>query len=137
MGELVGHLIATLAAQTHGVGIAAPQIGVDKRVAIMDVRARDPQKSREILINPLIIEMEGRVISREGCMSLPDYTATLNRAEKVSIEWHGLRGKKKRRTFTGIEAICIQHELDHLDGKLILDRVTSLKTDLLPRRLRR
>ncbi len=134
--SLVNDLIATMGSQSSGIGIAAPQVGVEKRVAIMDVRTRDPKKSREVLINPVILHSEGRVISREGCMSLPDYTATLNRLEKVTLEWRDINGKTRRRIFTGIEAICLQHELDHLEGKLILDRVASLKTDLLPRRHR-
>lgn len=123
-----------MGSQPRGIGIAAPQVGVEKRVAIMDVRTRDPKKFREVLINPVILHSEGRVISREGCMSLPDYTATLNRLEKVTLEWRDINGKTRRRIFTGIEAICLQHELDHLEGKLILDRVANLKTDLLPRR---
>ncbi len=132
--RLVDDMIATMVVQPRGIGIAAPQVGVEKRVAVMDVRDRDPKKSREILINPVILHSEGRVISREGCMSLPDYTATLHRAEKVSLAWRDLSGKIRKRIFTGIEAVCLQHELDHLEGKLILDRVACLKTDVIPRK---
>lgn len=123
----------TLYAQPHGIGIAAPQVGEPKRVIIVDVSFRDPSKKQEIMLNPLLIRSEGEAISREGCMSIPDYTAHIKRALRVWARWQDPLGKRHERLFSGIEAICLQHEVDHLNGMLFIDRVTSLKTDVFPR----
>ena len=88
------------------------------------------------MINPRIRRTEGEALSREGCMSLPDYTANLIRAACVWIEWTDKNGKRHEKMTEGIEAICLQHELDHLHGKLFIDRVASLKTDVFPRKFK-
>ena len=129
-------LIETLYAQRSGIGIAAPQVGESLRIILMDVSPRDSTKKREVMINPVILSNEGKVLCREGCMSLPDYTATVQRAQSVTVVWRDESGTRRKRRFEGIEAICVQHEVDHLNGKLILDRVSCLKTDVLPRRRR-
>ncbi len=131
------NLVETLYAQPGGIGIAAPQVGEARRVIVVDVSSKDPSRRREIMINPVIRQMEGEVLSREGCMSLPDYTGNVIRAARLSIEWTDERGKRQRRLATGIEAICLQHELDHLNGILFIDRISSLKTDIFPRKRRR
>ena len=102
----------------------------------MDVSPRDPSKERHVMINPVIRDRGGEVTSREGCMSLPDYTANVRRSEWVTVSWQDEKGKRQKKTFRGIEAMCVQHEVDHLDGLLILDRVSCLKTDVLPRKTR-
>lgn len=130
-------LMETLYAQSGGIGIAAPQVGVAQRVIILDVSSRDASKHRELMINPVILKMEGEVLSREGCMSLPDYTAMIRRAEKVLVSWQDDRGASHKKWSQGIEAICLQHEVDHLAGILFIDRVASLKTDIMPRKNRR
>ena len=130
---LVKDLIATMKRQPHGIGIAAPQIGVAKQVAIVDVSARIPQAQRLILVNPKIVALSDEKASREGCMSLPDYTANLKRYDSVHLKWQNEKGESQERIFGGIEGICIQHEVDHLNGVLFLDRVTSLKRDMIPR----
>ena len=126
----------TLYAQTGGIGIAAPQVGIDKRLILIDISSKDPTKHLEVMINPVILVQEGEVLSREGCMSLPDYTANVKRFERLQLEWTDIRGWKKEKTAHGIEAICIQHEIDHLNGMLFIDRVVSLKTDVFPRQRR-
>lgn len=126
----------TLYAQTGGIGIAAPQVGIGKRLIIVDVRSKDPGKRQEVMINPVIRWQEGEVLSREGCMSLPDYTAHVKRFERIHVEWIDLNGKKREKIAHGIEAICLQHEVDHLNGMLFIDRVVSLKTDVFPRQKR-
>jgi len=125
-------LLETLRAQPHGIGIAGPQVGEGIRVIIVDVSLRDPSKRLEVMVNPILRYREGETLSREGCMSLPDYTANV-RAERVSVEWTDLSGRKCRKWASGIEAVCLQHEIDHLNGLLFIDRVTSLKTDVFPR----
>lgn len=134
--EFLEDLIETLCAQPSGIGIAAPQVGERLRILVVDVSPRDPKKKREILINPVLVSREGEAMSREGCMSLPDYTANVMRFAKVTVRWRDEKGKIKTRGFSGIEAICLQHEMDHLEGGLIIDRVGCLKTDVIPRRHR-
>ena len=117
------------------VGIAAPQVGVARRVAIVDVtpmfkgdRKRKPKSSyngRLVLINPEIIERDGEVTGREGCLSVPDYTGNVLRADKIRIRTSDQRGDSREYHCYGFESRAIQHELDHLDGKLFLDRVIN------------
>ena len=120
-------------AQPHGIGIAAPQIGISKQIALVDVSARVGSAKRLVLINPVILEMREGGISREGCMSLPDYTAQIKRYHWIHLRWQNETGKTQEKTCRAIEAICVQHEADHLNGILFIDRVTSLKRDLIPR----
>jgi len=123
--------------QPHGIGIAAPQIGVSLRVAIVDVSSRVEGAQRRVLVNPQILTQGPECLSREGCMSLPDYTADLRRFEWIEAQWCDEKGTLQRETFRGIEAVCVQHEVDHLQGVLFLDRVACLKTDMYPRNRRR
>lgn len=131
---LIKDLTETLDKQPAGIGIAAPQVGEAQRVIVVDVSPRDPSKARQIMLNPRILRQEGEVLSREGCMSLPDYTANVKRAERVLIQWVDEKGARHEKWTEGIEAVCLQHEIDHLNGVLFIDRVASLKTDLFPRR---
>jgi len=121
--------------EAHGIGIAAPQIGLSHRIAIIDVSAREPSAKKMVLVNPIIHEMRDMEIGREGCMSVPDYTALVKRYRWIRFSYHDEFGKPHEKISEGIEAICVQHEIDHLDGKLLIDRVHCLKTDLLPRRM--
>ena len=131
---LVRDLEKVLHQQPHGIGIAAPQIGTPLRVAIVDVSGRDPKAKKWILINPKIREFREEIFSREGCMSIPDYRGDIKRYKQVWVEWQDFSGRKLSRQVTGIEAICAQHEIDHLDGRLFIDHVASLKRDLIPRK---
>lgn len=126
-------LIDTLYAQPAGIGIAAPQVGEPRQVIIVDVSLKDPSKHQFVMFNPRIIRQEGEVLTREGCMSLPDYTANVVRGARVVAAWRDPEGERHERAFTGIEAICLQHEMDHLNGLLFIDRVGSLKTDVFVR----
>ena len=102
---------------SDGVGIAAPQVGVAVRACIVDI----DQKSRYDLINPVITMREGSVVDNEGCLSCPNLFGDVERAEKVRVEYTNRFGKKKTLDAEGLLARCIQHELDHLDGKLFID----------------
>ena len=137
LSKLIKRLVAVMKKQASGIGIAAPQIGVGQRVAVVDVSARIPAAERLILVNPVILEMAEPIGSREGCMSLPEYTADLKRYQWIRVRWQDEAGRFHEKATQGIEAICIQHEVDHLEGKLFIDRVISLKTDMLPRLLKR
>ena len=135
--RFLADFLETLFAQPGGIGIAAPQVGEGRQIAIVDVSSKDSSKDRLILINPEILEQEGEVLSREGCMSLPDYTANVKRASRIVITWTDEHGRRHQKSTSGIEAICMQHEVDHLNGVLFIDRVASLKTDVFPRKKRR
>ena len=112
----------------EGVGIAAPQVGVSIRAAVVDV----DRKTRYDLINPVITFREGSVIDNEGCLSCPDLFGDVERAEKIRVEFINRFGKKKTLEAEGLLARCIQHELDHLDGRLFIDiakNITKGKKD--------
>ncbi len=133
LSKLIMRMGTIMRSQRHGIGIAAPQIGVDKQVALVDVSSRQKDAKRLILVNPVILEASIEKPSREGCMSLPDYTAQIKRYEKINLRWQDETGRFLEQAFEGIEAVCIQHEVDHLQGILFIDRVISLKRDLIPR----
>ncbi len=123
----------------HSVGIAAPQIGDLRRVAVVDVSKSKLGKKQENhgllqMVNPEIIEKEGSQVVREGCMSVPDYTGNVTRAETIVVQFLDQNQQLQVIHAAGFEAIAIQHELDHLDGFLFLDRVSSLKSDLFRRK---
>ncbi len=119
------------------VGIAAPQIGVLSRIAIVDT-SRNPKHlgghGLLVLVNPKIIAHEGEQFFREGCLSLPDYTANIRRYQHITVEALGLGGEPITLDAEGFESVVVQHEIDHLDGLLFLDRVANVKTDLFRRK---
>lgn len=121
------------------VGIAAPQIGVMERVAIVDT-SRNPKYPKAhgllVLVNPRIATHEGEQFFREGCLSLPDYTANIRRHQKITVEALDLDGRPVQIEADGFEAVVLQHEINHLDGVLFLDRVANVKTDLFRRKSR-
>ena len=119
------------------VGIAAPQVGVLSRLAIVDT-SRNPKypggHGLLVLVNPTIVASDGEQFFREGCLSLPDYTANIKRHAAVTVSALGLNGEQISINAEGFEAVVLQHEIDHLDGVLFLDRVSNVKTDLFRRR---
>lgn len=128
-------LIDTMRSFPGCVGIAAPQIGEPVRVAVVDCtghpRAEDPN-GLLVLVNPRIVQADGAELGREGCLSIPDLTANVRRATAIAVEAGPVAAQS-----VGFEARCIQHELDHLDGVLFLDRVESLAHDLFVRKVYR
>jgi len=138
--NFVAELEATMRAGPGGVGIAAPQVGYFQRIVIVDVSAmrKLPKKSsnngRMVLINPEITEWDGMVMGREGCMSVPDFTGNVIRAEKICFTAFDECGEQREFSSEGYEARAVQHEVDHLDGLLFLDRLVSRRTDLFQRK---
>ena len=130
--QLVQDLIDTVAA-SPGVGLAAPQIGIPKRAFIVDVRPK-PGAGLLVLLNPEIVSSSGPKTGREGCLSIPDFTAKVRRPQEIVIRGIKPDGSSVVLHSSGFEAVCIQHELDHLDGILFLDRVASLKRDVFRRK---
>ena len=119
------------------VGIAAPQVGHFQRIAIVDISSKPKMinHGRMVLINPEITEWDGMVMGREGCMSVPDYTGNVIRAEAISFTAFDEFGEPHEYTCEGFEARAIQHEVDHLDGMLFLDRLVSRRSDLFRRKV--
>ncbi|MCM2265505.1 MAG: peptide deformylase [Desulfuromonadales bacterium] len=139
VGELIQDLVDTMQAAGHSVGVAAPQIGDLRRVVVVDVspsKLGQQQHNHGLLemVNPRIIERSGSRTFREGCMSVPEYTGNVTRAEHIVVEFTDRQGRLRAIESSGFEAVAIQHELDHLDGLLFLDRVSSLKTDVFRRK---
>ncbi|MCW8908382.1 MAG: peptide deformylase [Sedimenticola sp.] len=120
------------------VGIAAPQVGRFQRIVIVDVsntRKPVPNHGYMILVNPEITHWEGFEMGREGCLSVPDYTGNVIRATQIRIRAQDPWGEPLEYEMEGFEARAIQHELDHLDGMLFIDRVVSRRTDLFQRKV--
>jgi peptide deformylase len=136
--NLVNDLLDTMRAGPGSVGVAAPQIGVTLRVCVVDVSAsrhgKDNNHGQLCMINPEIIAREGVAIMREGCMSVPDYTGDVERATSITVRYNETDGSSHEIDATGFEAVAIQHEMDHLDGILFLDRIVSIKTGLFRRK---
>ncbi len=134
--RFVDRLEQTMRGAPGGVGIAAPQVGHLFRIAIVDVSSRPKIacNGRMVLINPEILSWEGMVKGREGCMSVPDFTGNVVRAECITVSALDETGRQREYRCTGYEARAVQHEIDHLDGLLFLDRLVSRRTDLFPRK---
>ena len=136
--NLIEYLLDTMHAGQGSVGVAAPQIGVILRVCVVDVsksrNGKDNNHGLLRMINPVITARSGAAIMREGCMSVPDYTGDIERATEITICFDEPDGTSRQITATGFEAVAIQHEMDHLDGLLFLDRIMSVKTGLFRRK---
>ena len=135
---LIDDLLDTMGAGPGSVGVAAPQIGVTLRVCVVDVSANRHGKENNhgllVMVNPEIVHREGAAIMREGCMSVPDYTGDVERATAITVRFTDAAGTEREIAAVGFEAVAIQHEMDHLDGFLFLDRISSLKTGLFRRK---
>jgi peptide deformylase len=133
----VDDLEETRLAGPGAVGIAAPQVGWFQRVVIVDVSGRSKTRSHGhlILVNPEITEWEGYAVGREGCLSVPDYTGNVIRAEKIHLQALDRDGNALSFDMDGFEARAVQHEMDHIDGLLFLDRLVSRRQDLFQRKV--
>jgi len=134
--KLISDMCDTMKSSPHCVGIAAPQVGVLSRIVAVDVSLNiKPHKNNGLLImiNPEIIYSSGKLKSREGCLSVPAFTGNVTRKAKIEVKYLDINGEKKILKTSGFESIVVQHEIDHLDGFLFLDRVSSLKTDIFKR----
>ena len=133
----IAELEETMRAGPGGVGIAAPQVGDFRRIVIVDIssKPKHPNHGRLVLINPEILHWEGMAVGREGCMSVPDFTGNVIRAENIKLQALDEHGEVKQYHFEGFEARAVQHEMDHLDGLLFLDRLVSRRNDLFARKV--
>ena len=122
---------------SQGIGLAAPQLGVSRRVIVVDVTPYDPDQKPFALINPEVVSGEGEVDSTEGCLSVPDLLETIKRKEKVTVRGLDEEGKEVEIEATGMLAICLQHEIDHLNGTTIVERLSPVKRDLIRNKLKK
>lgn len=135
--QTVADLRDTMDASSHSVGIAAPQIGKLLRIIVVDASKNkkcENNHGKMVMINPEILKWEGILQFREGCMSVPDYTGNVNRARKIVVQYQDENLEQKALEAEEFEAVLIQHEMDHLDGVLFIDRVVSKRTDLFRRK---
>lgn len=135
--RFVANLEETRQQGPAAVGIAAPQVNRHQRIVLIDcstTRKPVPNHGHLVLINPEIIEWEGHETGREGCLSVPDYTGNVLRARQIVLTALDLAGNEQRYDMEGFEARAVQHELDHLDGLVFLDRVVSRRQDIFPRK---
>ncbi len=121
----------------RGVGLAAPQIGISKRLAVVDVTFKEDPKAKLVLINPEIVNKEGRQRGTEGCLSIPEFREEVTRAQTVTIRAQDLTGKFFEHTGEDLLARAFQHETDHLHGKLYISHISALKRDLMKRKIRK
>jgi peptide deformylase len=136
LGILVDNMFESMY-EAHGVGLAAPQIGILKRLAVIDVTFKEDPDAKLVLVNPQIIHKEGKQAQSEGCLSVPDFRETVTRAKKVTIRAQDLHGKWYEKTGEELLARAFSHEIDHLDGKLYISHISALKRDLIKRKIRK
>jgi peptide deformylase len=121
----------------HGVGLAAPQIGISKRIAVIDVTFKEDPKAKLVLINPEIIHTEGRHTQHEGCLSLPEFRENVTRPMHVTVRAQDAKGNWFEKTGEDLLARAFVHETDHLNGRLYIHHISALKRDLIRRKVRK
>src|SRR5215472_11477855 len=121
----------------HGVGLAAPQIGISKRIAVIDVTFKEDPEAKIVLVNLEIIHVEGRLTSNEGCLSIPEFREKVTRARKVTARAQNLKGESFEVTGEELLARALLHETDHLNGKLYISHISALKRDMMKRKIRK
>ena len=119
-----------------GIGLAAPQIGVSQRVIVMDCSTKDEAPQPEVLIDPEICwRSEETNVHEEGCLSIPEQFAEIERPAEVELRWTALDGTAQQGHFEGLRATYVQHEIDHLDGKLVIDHLGALRRQMITRKM--
>jgi len=120
-----------------GVGLAAPQIGISKRIAVVDITFKEEPEAKLVLVNPEIIRKEGRQRGTEGCLSLPEFREEVTRAQRVTVRAQDANGNLFEHTGEDLLARAFLHETDHLNGKLYISHISALKRDLIKRKIRK
>ena len=121
----------------HGVGLAAPQIGISKRLAVIDTTFKEDPNGKLVLANPEIIHTEGRHTQNEGCLSIPEFRESVTRPRKVTVRAQDVKGNFFEKTGEELLARAFLHETDHLNGKLYISHISALKRDLMNRKIRK
>jgi peptide deformylase len=134
--QLVDDMFESMYA-AHGVGLAAPQIGISKRIAVIDVTFKEDPDAKIVLVNPEIVHTEGRQTSSEGCLSIPEFREKVTRPMKVKVRAQNLHGDTIEVEGEELLARALLHETDHLNGKLYISHISTLKRDLMKRKIRK
>jgi peptide deformylase len=132
---LAGNMLEVMYGEP-GIGLAAPQLGELVRLIVVDTEwtEEDAERNPLVLVNPQLVAREGEITWTEGCLSVPDFQADVERAERVALEARDLEGQVVEISAEGIQAVCFQHEIDHLDGILFIDRISRLKREMYARK---
>jgi len=134
--QLIENMFETMYA-AKGVGLAAPQVGVSKRVTVIDISVGEDEEKKLVLINPEITSTEGKQVGEEGCLSIPGFREPVSRANKVTIKAHNEKGEALELTGEELLARAFQHEIDHLNGKLFINHLSALKRDIIRRKIKK
>ncbi len=141
--QLVDDMLETMY-HAEGVGLAAPQIGVTKRIIVVDCGEREAEEARplspkepHVIINPVVTKKDGKIVWEEGCLSVPGYTDEVERAKTVTVEGLNREGEAISIEADGLLAVCLQHEIDHLEGVLFVDRLSRLKQSVVKKKLKK
>ena len=137
MRQLAADMLETMY-EERGIGLAANQVAVLKQIVVVDVMAGDEdhgQREPQVLVNPKIVAARGETAIEEGCLSVPEFRAEVPRAEKIKVEYQDLEGRLQTLEADGLLAICLQHEFDHLRGRLFIDYLPPLKQRMVKKRL--
>ena len=135
--QLAADMLETMY-EERGIGLAANQVAVLKQIVVVDVMAGDEdhgQREPQVLVNPRIVAAVGETAIEEGCLSVPEFRAEVPRAEKIKVEYQDLEGQPQTLEADGLLAICLQHEFDHLRGRLFIDYLPPLKQRMVKKRL--
>ena len=134
--KLVADMFESMYA-AHGVGLAAPQVGISKRLAVVDITFKEDPEAKLVLVNPEIIHTEGRHTQNEGCLSIPEFREPVTRARKVTIRAQDVNGNFFEKTGEELLARAFLHETEHLNGKLYIQHLSGLKRDMMKRKIRK
>jgi peptide deformylase len=132
--KLIRDMVDTMYAN-GGIGLAAPQVGVSKRIAVVDIRIYDPSSTLICIVNPEVVAEGEEIIHEEGCLSVPGCIDGVKRRKWIKVRGLNERGREIEIEGEGMLAIALQHEIDHLNGRVILDRMSRIKRDLYKKRL--
>ena len=134
--ELIENMFETMYA-AKGVGLAAPQVGISKRVTVIDISVGEDETKKLVLINPEIVAREGTQVGEEGCLSIPGFREPVTRANKVTVKAHNEKGEPIDLSGEELLARAFQHEIDHLNGKLFINHLSSLKREIIRRKIKK
>jgi peptide deformylase len=134
--KLVEDMFETMYA-AKGVGLAAPQIGIARRIAVIDISGGEGPPQKLVLINPEIVRNEGKQVTEEGCLSVPGFREPVRRGARVTVQAQNVKGEVFQAAGEELLARAFQHEIDHLNGRLYLNHLSALKRDLIRRRIRK
>jgi len=123
--------------EAHGVGLAAPQIGIGRRIAVIDVTFKEDPNAKLVLVNPEIVHAEGKHTQSEGCLSIPEFRENVTRPNKVTVRAQDVKGNWYEKTGEELLARAFLHETDHLNGKLYISHLSALKRDLMKRKIKK